>query len=249
MKKTLLFVALATFTFSVFGQKVWNVGNDPVNFPVSSGIGAGPDVTVTIDGLSIHTGAATASNMGTVEANSKTFTSPTTSIEYSFINRFKFNGSGYSGADASDVTPSTNMPTQRYISFDVTGSSTVYAIGITGSSSSNRKLFVTDGTNLVGTMDFPASSAANEASVDYTGAATKLYIFGNAAVNLYYLSATNVVPTSIGTAKTDKSIVGKKYFDVLGRELKDNPSGLVIRKLTYADGTSEAIKEFIRIER
>ena len=118
MKKILLIVAVLTATSLMsFGQtKVWNVGNDPVLFPVSAGIGAGPDKSVFVDGLGIHTGTITNTNMGQVEAGAKSYTSPTTSVVYSFANRFKFNGAGYSGAAATDAAPTVNMPTQRSVS-------------------------------------------------------------------------------------------------------------------------------------
>jgi hypothetical protein len=168
MKRKLLFIALAIFTMTAYGQvTVWNVGNDEEKFPVSAGIAAGSSVYV--DGLGIHSGAAT---------------SPTTSTAYTFVNRFKFNGGGYSGSSDADTEPSTKEPTQRYLTINVEGNSTLYFIGITGSSSSSRKMFVTDGTNLVGTIDFPAAKNLNEGTVEYTGGAATLYIYCNAAIYL-----------------------------------------------------------------
>jgi len=182
--------------FGVNAQTVWNFANDSTTFPISAGISAA--TTVTINGLSITSGA-TPVNMGQIELSKKTFNS----VDY--FHRFKLNGGGYTGSAATDVTPTANMPTQRYISFVVSGNSSIYAIGVTGSSSSARKVFVTDGTTLIGTMDFPASTSLNEATVTYTGAATTLYMFGNASVNLYYLSATSVI-TSINKVLSDKGV-------------------------------------------
>ncbi|MFZ4583036.1 MAG: hypothetical protein ACOYM7_10345, partial [Paludibacter sp.] len=205
MKKTVLLSAVAFLAITLSAQqtRIWNFGGDATvatngspAFVVSAGIGNGdgtagnPVWPVNINGLLLTGPSATPPalpnvNMGQVEASSKTFTDAN-SVAYSFPNRFKFNGGGYSGAADTQTTPTVNMPTQRYISFQVSGNSTIHAMGITGSSGSSRKVFVTDGTTLIGTMDFPASSAINEATVNYTGAATTLYMFCNAACNLYY---------------------------------------------------------------
>lgn len=247
MRKNLLLIALAILSVTVYGQKVWNVGNDPTNFPVSAGIGAGPDHSFFIDGLGIHTGSATNVNMGQVEASAKTFTSLTTSTEYTFINRFKFNGGGYSGSAAGDETPSTMMPTQRYLTVNVSGNSTLYFIGTSGSSSSARKMFVTNGTNLIGTLDYP-DGTLQEGSVEYTGSATTLYIYCNAAINLYYISATNAVASSVNTIDTNKTIVSEKLYNILGHEIPATSKGLVLRKVSYSDGTESTVKNFIRWE-
>ena len=198
MKKTLLLSAMILMAIvAVNAQKVWNFANDSVTFPYTSGIAAG--TTVNISSLSITAGS-TPTNMGQIELSKKDFNS------VYYFHRFKFNGGGYTGAADTQTTPTVNMPTQRYISFQVSGNSTIYAIGITGSNSSSRKVFVTDGTTLIGTMSFPAGTILNEATVSYTGAATTLYMFCNASCNLYYLTATNVVLSSINQVLADKGI-------------------------------------------
>jgi len=221
MKKTLLLSAMILLaTIAVNAQtKIWNMGGDPTvsangapAFALSSGIGTGdgsagnPAYPVIINGLGI-TGLSTSATMGGVNASAKTFTDAN-SVSYSFANRFQFAGGGYGSAAATDATPLVNMPTQRYLSFNVSGNSKVYAIGITGTSSTAKKIFVTNGTTLIGTMDFPAASVLNDATVNYTGPATTLYIFCNASCNLYLLSATNYVATSTGvsTVLADKGI-------------------------------------------
>ena len=251
MKKTLLFVTLLMATVSMtFGQTVtiWNVGNDLTNFPVSAGIGAGPDKSVYVNGLGIHTGTITNTNMGQVEGNAKTFTSPTTSTAFTFVNRFKFNGAGYSGAAAGDATPTVMIPTQRYLSFQVSGNTTIYVIGASGSSGSSRNLFVTDGTALVGTVNFP-DSPLSEGTFTYTGPATTLYMFCNAAINMYYITATNVVVSSVNNTNIHKTVVIEKLFDVLGREISNKSKGLIIKRQTYDDGTSSTFKTYIRSEK
>ena len=193
MKKTLLLFTVAIlFSAGTFAQE-WKLGNDATNFPVSSGILR--NTSTTINGLTITSGTLlTSDNTGQVEANAKSFGT------FTFINRFKFNGSGYTGAAITQVTPTVFMPTQRYLSFPVTGNTTITAYGITGSSAEARRLFVTDGTTLIGTMLFPASSGAvSEGIVDYKGGATTLYLYCNAAINLYYLKAAAYQSPSITT--------------------------------------------------
>lgn len=230
MKKTLLLFAIVILAFGLNAQttKVWNLGGDATlaatspAFPVTAGIGTGdgtagnPAFPVMIDGLAI-TGIASNVNMGAVNASSKSFGT------YTFPNRFQFNGGGYTGAGAGDAAPLVNMPTQRFVSFNVGGNSTVYIIGVTGSNSSERKLFVTDGTNLVGSVTFPAGSGAlNDGTVTYTGPAATLYLFCNSACNLTYISATNYVTTSVKTVLTDKGVAfnGSDITNVKGLEIE-----------------------------
>ena len=249
MKKTLLLVAVLTATsLMTFGQtnKVWNVGNDPVLFPVSSGYATGNNPT--IDGLTITPGGTSVTNMGVVEANAKTFTSPTTSVAYTFINRFKYNGAGYSGAAATDASPTVMMPTQRYLSFQVGGNSTIYVIGASGTTGSSRNLFVTDGTTLIGTVNFP-DSPLSEGTFTYTGPAATLYLFTNAAINMYYISATNVVVSGINTPNASKRIVEIQNYDILGKQVSKDAKGMIVQKVTYDDGTTSTLKSFVKSEK
>ena len=277
MKKTVLFLAVAFLVIEMNAQKVWNLGGDATvaasgapAFAVSAGIGNGdgtagnPVWPVNINGLLITGPSATPPavpnvNMGQVESSSKTFTDAN-SVAYSFPNRFKFNGGGYSGAADTQTTPTVNMPTQRYISFQVSGNSTIYAIGITGSSSSSRKVFVTDGTTLIGTMDFPAGSVLNDATVNYTGAATTLYMFCNAACNLYYLKATNVILTNVGKVVSNSGVTVKnneivnsnksnlEVYSVLGKKVFSSSENISLKNFQKGiyfvriAGTKEAIK-------
>jgi len=222
MKKTLLLSAIILMAYVAVNAQtttIWNMGGDPTvvtngsaAWPLNTGLATGTATTYggteTINGLTVTTGMiATSSLCGVVAASVKNFTSPTTSTVYAFANRFLLNGAGYTGAVNTDVTPTLNMPTQKYASFQVSGNSTVYMIGVTGSSSSARKMFLTDGTNFVGSVDFPSgTSNVNEGTISYTGPAATLYLFGNASVPLYYLSATNVIITGVNPILADKGI-------------------------------------------
>ena len=259
MKKLLLIaLSLLFIVASSFGQKIWDFGNNTASFPLNStGVGTGP-FPITIDGLSI-TGISTNANMAVIEASPKTFTN-SNNVAFTFANRLKFNGAGYTGAAATDVTPLVNMPTQRYLSFNVSGNSTIYMIGITGSSSSARKIFVTDGTNLIGSVDFPASSGpVNDGTITYTGGATTLYVFCNSSCSLHYLSATNVI-TAVnnifednniaynGTEITNNKNLHLSIFDATGKRILNSrksistsnlPQGLY---MVRAEGYKDVLK-------
>lgn len=193
MKKILLLMCACTIGMSMFAQKTWVVGNDPTNFPVSTGIGTDP-AYVIIDGLGIYNNTTNV-NMGQVEASSKTYDG------VAYPNRFKLNGAGYVGAAAGQTEPivasdTFYMPTQRYLAIAVSGSGEISIVGMTGSNSSERILFVTDGTQLIGSMIFPSGSGTDnivERTVAYSGNATTLYVFGNSSVNLYRIIATSGV--------------------------------------------------------
>jgi hypothetical protein len=267
MKKTVLFFAVAFIAIGINAQKVWNLGGDPVlattspAFALTTGIGIGdgsagnPAYPVMIDGLGI-TGIATNFNMGAVNASVKTFGN------YNFANRFQLNGAGYTGAVNTDINPGTyNMPTQRYLTFNVSGNSTIYAIGVTGSNSSSRSLFVTNGTTFIGKMDFPAGTGLlNDATVTYTGPATTIYIFGNSSINLCLLSATNYVASNTNEVFSNSSIVVRnneivnvnksniEVYTVLGKKILSSSENISLKNFQKGiyfvriAGTNEALK-------
>lgn len=237
MKKLLLSSAiLAIITFGINAQNYeWDFGNDITNFPIAGGY----SVETVINGLTITPGSTT--NMGQVEKSNKSFG------EKSYENRFKFNGAGYTGANVADVTPLVNMPTQRYISFSVNGGVDILAHGITGSSAQDRRVFVTDGTNLIGSLVFLAGSEISEQTVSYTGDAATLYLYCNQAVNLYYLKVTQKSGSSISDIDADKgAVVSETYYNVLGKEVSAESKGLVIKKVTYENGEIQTTKNIFK---
>lgn len=241
MKKTLLFIAAAMFTLSISAQRVWVVGDDATNFPVNTGIGVGPDRSVFIADLGIHTGTIDNNvNMGQVEAASKTFG------DITYPNRFKLNGAGYSGANDTQTTPNNGTsdfftPTQRFLSIKVSGSGTIKIQGLTGSSGSTRRLFVTNGTSLVGTMVFPAGNVISEETIEYTGGESVLYLFGNQSINLYRIEATSAIShtsltSSVNNTFSDRGVrfdgvkltndanLSLRVYNVLGKEVAHSNS-------------------------
>ena len=215
MKKTLLLLIMAVaVSGTALGQRVWNFGNDNVNFPLSSGIGAGPDRSVFVQDLGIHTGAVTGTNMGSITAHIRTFGA------FSWVNRFQFHGAGYTGAAIDDLVPATNRPTQRFITLRVTGPGTITIHGMTGNAGQNRRLFVTDGTNLISANLFPASDQVSEAVVNYTGGPAVLFMYCNAAINLYRLEATSATTHVLSDISTNVArVLSDKGIQFNGREV------------------------------
>lgn len=272
MRKTLLLTTVSIcVSFMLNAQTVWNFGNDATNFPVFAGLANGtgnpatsPGGTETINGLTICAGLVSetsSSPCGVVAASSKTFTSPTTSTAYTFVNRFMLNGAGYTGAANTDASPLVFMPTLRYAKFNVSGNSTIYMIGVTGSNGSARNAFITDGTKLIGVVNFPsANTSLTEGTINYEGPATTLYLYFNASIALYYMSATNVIPTSVDKVFSDKGIsyngsqisnsnaLKMSVYDITGKHIlsaNSNVSTANLAKGIYivkAEGVEGALK-------
>lgn len=244
MKKLLLSVSLAFLATSFISAQnyVWNFGNDATTFPVT----ASRDRVVTINNLTITQNLEDAvsqiTNTGAINAGgSKNYEGT------KYVNRFQFGGAGYTGGNDQQAVPTVFMPTQRYISFPVDGNCSISAIYFTGSNSSSRKIFVTDGDALVGSFDAVAMSGAEalKSTVEYTGPATTLYMYCNAASNLYYLEVTG---TSVGIAgeSADKTVISVEYYDVTGRKVAENTQGLILKKLSYDNGTTEVVKTIVK---
>jgi hypothetical protein len=179
MKKNVLVLVMVAFAaFGLNAQNYdWNF-SIPEDFPVVAGY---TDVT-TIKGLTLHPMIGT--NFGAITAGTATVDG------ISYTHRFQFNGGGYSGSSDAHLTPPANMPTQRYVSFPVNGDVTVDVVGTTGSSTSDRKIFMTDGTNYIGAFDYAAADGKLKRTLNYTGGATTLYLFCNAACNVYHIIVT-----------------------------------------------------------
>ncbi len=120
-----------------------------------------------------------ATNMCAINTNSKTIGG------VSYTNRCQLNGGGYSSTVGFGA-----LPTQRFIAINVNGPSTISVAFITGSSSSIRTCYITDGTNTIASA--ADSNTGTLVTGNYTGGAGKIYIFSDLAINLYMISATNV---------------------------------------------------------
>lgn len=199
MKKKLLFLSLVVFTtISTAQTKVWDMGNDTATWPSSAGIGNNPTI---VDNLGLYP-IATNTNFGAVNSNSATFSDGFTATQ-----RFQMNGAGYSSG------PFQAMPTQRYLFVDVSGACTVKVWFKTGSNGSVRTMYVSDGTSAVGSESTNTGSNADLAilTANYTGAAGRLYIYGDASCNLYKVS---VVGATVNTTLSSNSFKNELNADV-----------------------------------
>lgn len=56
---------------------------------------------------------------------------------------------------------------------------------------------------------------------------------------------SNLPPNAINMVNANKIIANIKYYDLVGKEIPKDTKGLVIKKITYADGSVEVVREFI----
>ncbi|WNM17752.1 T9SS type A sorting domain-containing protein [Flavobacterium capsici] len=184
MKTKLLSLLLTVMLYTgvTNAQTVWDFGNDTTNWPLDATGVAG---NVVRSNLGIYMGVTSSSNIGIVENSPKVFPDG-----YSGTNRFKFNGAGFSS------TPGfVPMPTQRYIYFATAGNCTVKIWFRTGGSGT-RTLYVTDGTNVVGSFAGTDSAQGYYFESVYTGPATNLYIYGDQSNNLYKVEVVGTLATT-----------------------------------------------------
>lgn len=57
------------------------------------------------------------------------------------------------------------------------------------------------------------------------------------------------VPTSVNGLDANKAVIQIEYFDVLGKQIKHNSTGIVLHRIKYDDGTSSTFKTYIRSEK
>jgi len=211
---------------------------DPANTSLGDATGGGYAETVTIAGLTFVPNKSGTLNFGKITTSSKVVDGVT------YTRAMQFNGGGYSNAGDADDSPTTNMPTQRYLSFDVPGDVTIDIIGITGSSGSSRKIFLTDGTSLINSFNFPAGSDASKETVSYSGGAATLYLFCNASCNVYRITVAADDVNSIPSVGVQKPVQSVEYFDLLGRKVvgANQKNTVLIKKTTYTDGTVSSDK-------
>jgi hypothetical protein len=199
-------------------SKVWNFSNTAI-WPLSGGIGATDIVT---DQLGIYPLLLTPGtvNMGAITANVTTFPATATTAAFGpTVNRFQLNGGG---------STTTNKPQQRYAYFDVSGSCRVLVWFKTGGATL-RTMFVTDGTNVIGSLGSTSSTDFLVLKANYTGGATRLYIYGDQACNLYKIEVTGATITTpaITAAPTLNFVADTTLNDVdhdIDITFTDNPT-------------------------
>lgn len=178
MRKQLLYLV---FTLLLTGltqaqDKVWDFGNDTMNFPV------GPPFSDTrvIDGLTFVGGG---SDFATIQANSGTWDDG-----YSSTNRLKSEGS-------SNVDAMTGLPTRRYMEIPITGSVAVKLWYRFSGSGTPRAVVIADNTGAeVIRFNSLGDSNRRYLEANYTGSANSLLVFSeNNAVNYYKLEISSTL--------------------------------------------------------
>jgi hypothetical protein len=191
MKTKLLSLTLALVLFSSITNaqtKVWDFGNDHTTWPLSSGTGVSE---TAIDNLGLFANSSTATspitNFAAITSSNATF--PDT---YMGTTRLQLNGAGFAGGVFSA------MPTQRFVYFNVTGSCTVKVWFKTGSNGATRTVYVTNGTATLGSATTNSGSNGDFGIITatYTGGADQLYVYADAASNLYKIEVTGTTVVS-----------------------------------------------------
>lgn len=250
MKKLLLLCTSVLFTSSlIFSQTVWNFSNAPFGASGASGGTTVIDLTknyTTPDGLTVGTdGTVLWTGLST---NSKTIDG----VSYTY--RLQTGGGG------SPAAPS-KIPTTRYLSFNVSGPSTINVGCISSSSSASRTLIIVNSNESVidSIVNISGASAATY-SYSYTGSASKLYLYSRSSgLNYYYLSATNVI-TSVqnifaenniafnGSEITNNKNLELSIFDATGKRILNSTKSISTSNLPQglymvrAEGYKDVLK-------
>lgn len=216
MKTKLLssFAAIMLFAGVAHAQKTWDFGNDHTTWPLGSGYAT----NTVVDNLGMYGSAPDAetqiTNFGAITTNNATFPDGFTATY-----RFQMNGAGYSG-----TTPLA-MPSQRFVHFDVSGNCTVKVWFKTGSNGATRTVYVSDGINIVGSGTSNSGSNADFVTftATYTGPATKLYVYGSAANNLYKMQVTGAtVSGPVPVVMANEQFTALQSVKVYGAKMQVN---------------------------
>lgn len=224
MKKLLLAVSLLVASAAASAQTVWD-------FTTIGGMTTTGTTITSIATQGVHdnlgyfvnpTGSAPATAFA-IDFSSKSGwavpTSPAPSVSgptytgtvtasTKLLNRLKLGGKGASSTDANP-----NMPSTNFVYFNVTGNSTiaVFFRCATASPTDGRKLYITDGTNLLNSWTPTSGAAGGDTpyyiTASYTGGAGTIYIYGlENAFNLFRIEADKVGTTTEITASSSDAI-------------------------------------------
>ncbi|MDO5614567.1 MAG: T9SS type A sorting domain-containing protein [Cruoricaptor ignavus] len=194
--KKLLFSMCATAllglqTLTAQTSKDWNFSEG--NWPNYAGWD-GQGISTTVEELGFAFNVTSSNLMGAVEAsNSGNFPQDGTS----YTHRLKFNGGSYATGSTEFGTP-----VQRYMYIKVAGPSTI-SIWYRNGGGGARTLYLTDGQNVLTSNTHTGSSAPDNQLVtyNYTGGEGFIYLACNSALNVFRITATNVLPNEILSAK------------------------------------------------
>lgn len=237
MKKKLLFIVLPFFMMGfIHAQHTWDFANDTDTWPLSDGIPAagGP---VLVDNLAIYPHSSS-DNMAQVEGSSSSFDDGFTGV-----NRFKLNGGG-----GADPTSGEYVPEVRYLRFAVTGPCDI-TVWCRSGGSSERTLYVTDGSSVLGEQNATDSSTYFTFTASYTGGEGQIYIFGSNNFSLYKIEVSaNLGDTSLSVGEqylqasaTVKAIKNTVHISDVKSETKVqlyNITGVLVQSVTTSHDTS-----------
>jgi len=228
-------------------SKVWDF-SDTTTWPLNStGIGV---TDIVNDQLGLYPlQMSTTINYAQIVPSINSFPATATTDAFTSANAFKIGGGG---------SAVNNMPAQRYMYLDVSGSCRILVWFKTGTGSSTRNLYITDGTTQIGTASSTQSSATPGselvvAKVMYTGGAKRLYIYTDLACSIYKIEVTgaNVTTPSIVAAPTNLAFVPDTTLNDVDHNLDiaftDNPTwraavtGVRIGATTLTAGTDYSI--------
>lgn len=246
MKKALLIITLAlaaTAVASAQTQKEWTFEKAP--FEVTSYV-----QNTTLDGLTII--AASGKNVD-IDANNKR------NGDFAFTHRLKMGG-----AATIDAGTAPWLPTQRAVSFEVSGSGAITVASLSSSSSSNRKLILSNGTDSLYHFSSPGtySDGTNTVPMEtyqYTGGAATLYLWSpSSGVNIYYIAGpsgqTAVKKIQIAGVSINGSIIMNEnntrieLYNILGNKVAETTSNLSMERFgrgiyfVKAAGSKEVLK-------
>lgn len=207
MKKTLLFLtSCALFTsVNIFAQtKTWDFGNDRVLWPAS----AGYSTETIVDNLGIYPGASV-TDFGKVTSGSWGTALSALSDTYSTTTGYRFQTAGtgiVSTTYSAAVAANDFFPYQRFLYFNVSGACTIKVWFKPGTNGTQRTLYVTDGTSLIGYGTTNTAPYADQtiATINYTNNSPKrLYIYSDNGMNLFKIEVTGatVSTTTLATSE------------------------------------------------
>lgn len=206
MKKLLFSLAVsagAIFSTINAQTKTWDF-NDKTAFPTTT---TGVSSTTVIDGLTFEPGTGV-TNFAIFDSQSADFTVNYPTDTYKPTQRLNSNGASYTSGNDPVTTPGKPFaPTQRYMSFPVTGAVTVKVWSRGGGS--GRSVIVTDGTSNLGSVTHAGSNSSADAKVftaTYSGGAGTLYVAnGTGSNSIYKIEVVSTGTLAVNNAKSIKA--------------------------------------------
>jgi hypothetical protein len=226
MKKKLLATILLLSTFACSQAQIWNFSESPF------GAIASYSTNTTVSNLTISPKSGTPI---AIDGNTKSID------DYTFSFRLKLGATG----TIDDKENHPYLPSSAYVSFPVTGNSTITVYGMSSSSSSTRTLAITDGTVKLGGLTNDGTTIG-KGEVTYTGGTGTIYLYSESSgFNIYLIKVTQ--SSGINDSQATKgAVVSSKRYDTTGREVSENASGLIIQKKTYENGATETQKVLVK---